>query len=190
MGGHVWLSASEQQRGMAEGRLTSHGLALEYISRISQLDAGGPRLRSVLEVNPEALSVAEALDRERGEVGPRGPLHGVCVLLKDNIDTADTMHTTAGSFALVDSVPVGDAHIVSRLRDAGAVILGKANLSEWANFRGHSSSGWSGRGGQALNPHVLTMTPSGSSSGSGISVAAALCALAVGSETDGRYPAF
>ena len=182
---HVWLSAVEQQREMEAGRLTSRGLALDYINRIKQLDWGGPRLKSVLEVNPEALEIASALDNERQHTGARSPLHGVCVLLKDNIDTADSMHTTTGSLALLDSVPVDDAHIVTRLRDLGAVILGKANLSEWANFRGESSSGWSARGGQCLNPHVLSITPSGSSSGSGVSVAAALTALAVGSETDG-----
>lgn len=156
-----------------------------YLGRIRDLDRGGPRLRSVLETNPEALVIAAALDAERVATGPRSPLHGVCVLLKDNIDTDDHQHTTAGSLALVDSRPRSDATIVTRLRDAGAVILGKANLSEWANFRGYSSSGWSGRGGQCLNPHVLCHTPSGSSSGSGSSVAAALAPVAIGSETDG-----
>ncbi len=156
-----------------------------YLGRIRDLDRGGPRLRAVLETNPEALGSAAALDAERAATGPRSPLHGVCILLKDNIDTDDQQHTTAGSLALVDSRPRSDATIVTRLKDAGAVILGKANLSEWANFRGNSSSGWSGRGGQCLNPHVLCHTPSGSSSGSGSSVAAALAPVAIGSETDG-----
>jgi amidase len=171
---------------MAEGQVSSRDLALAYMERIKAIDGGGPRLCSILEVNPEALATAEAMDEERAVTGPRGPLHGVCVLLKDNIDTGDSMHTTAGSLALLDSVPGGgDATIVSKLRHAGAVILGKANLSEWANYRGNSSSGWSARGGQCKNPHVLDNTPSGSSSGSGAAVAAALTAVAVGSETDG-----
>ena len=181
-----WLSAAEQQAAMGRGEATAHSLCLTYLHRIRALDAGGPRIKSVLEVNPEALVMAAELDAERAERGPRGPLHGVCVLLKDNIDTGGAMHTTAGSLALLDSRPVADAPIVTALREAGCVILGKANLSEWANLRGTpSSGGWSARGGQCLNPHVLTMSPSGSSSGSGASVAAGLTPLAVGSETDG-----
>ena len=180
----VWLTAAEQQVAMAAGEVTAVELCTLYLQRITDIDRGGPRLNSVLEVSPEALVHAAAADAELQATGPRSALHGICVLLKDNIDT-DTMHTTAGSLALVDSKPLGDAPLVTRLKQAGAVILGKANLSEWANFRGNSSSGWSGRGGQCRNPHVLGHTPSGSSAGSGASVAAALSAVAIGSETDG-----
>lgn len=150
-----------------------------YLARIREID---PRLGAVIEVNPDALAIAEALDR-----GPRrGSLHGVPVLIKDNIDTADRMHTTAGSRALLDAPPPAEAPVVARLRAAGAVILGKTNLSEWANYRSrHSSSGWSGRGGQTRNPYALDRNPSGSSSGSGAGVSANLCAVAVGTETDG-----
>jgi amidase len=181
----AWLTAAEQQAAMTAGEVTAVQLCELYLQRIRDIDRGGPRLRSVLETSPEALGSAAALDAERAASGPRSALHGVCVLLKDNIDTDDQQHTTAGSLALVDSRPRSDATIVTCLKEAGAVILGKANLSEWANFRGNSSSGWSGRGGQCLNPHVLCHTPSGSSSGSGSSVAAALTAVAIGSETDG-----
>ncbi len=140
----------------------------------------------MLELNPDALSIADALDQERKNKGPRGPLHGISVLIKDNIDTADRMSTTAGSLALVGSTPERDSVVAQKLRAAGAVILGKTNLSEWANFRStHSSSGWSGRGGQTKNPYVLDRNPSGSSSGSGAAVASNLCAAAVGTETDG-----
>ena len=157
-----------------------------YLERIESLDRDGPRLRSVIEVNPEAIDIADALDHELRTRGPRGPLHGIPVLLKDNIDTADQMLTTAGSLALVGSRPRQDAFIASRLRDAGAVLLGKANMSEWANFRSsHSSSGWSARGGQCLNPYVLNVTPCGSSSGSATAIAASLASVAVGTETDG-----
>lgn len=181
-----FASAAEQQACMAEGLVTAKELTLAYIERIKSIDGAGPRLCSVLEVNPEAVQIAEQLDAERKAKGPRGPLHGICVLLKDNVDTGDAMHTTAGSLALLDSVPsAGDATITAKLRASGAIILGKCNLSEWANYRGNSSSGWSGRGGQCKNPHVLDNTPGGSSSGSGSSVAAALAAMAIGSETDG-----
>src|SRR5438046_520507 len=157
-----------------------------YAPRIDALDRKGPALRAVLEVNPDALAQAEALDAERKAKGPRGPLHGVPVLVKDNIATRDRMQSTAGSLALVGVAPPRDAFIVERLRASGAVILGKANLSEWANFRStHSSSGWSGRGGQCRNPYALDRTPSGSSSGSGVAVAANLCPVAIGTETDG-----
>ena len=143
-------------------------------------------INSVIEINPDALSIAEQLDRERKERGLRGPLHGIPILIKDNIDTADRMKTTAGSLALVNSRPQQDAFVARRLREAGAVILGKTNLSEWANFRSTSStSGWSARGGQTRNPYVLSRNPCGSSSGSGAAPAANLCAAAIGTETDG-----
>jgi amidase len=166
---------------------TSHDLVQRYLDRIEQIDRRGPALRSVIEVNPDALAIADALDAEAKSKGSRGPLHGVPVLIKDNIDTADRMKTTAGSLALLDApVPKHDAPLVARLRSAGAVILGKTNLSEWANFRStHSISGWSGRGLQTRNPYALDRNPSGSSSGSGAAVAAELCAMAVGTETDG-----
>ncbi|MCI0573269.1 MAG: amidase [Myxococcaceae bacterium] len=175
------------QEQMASGKESAHSLAERYLARIRELDrAGELPLRSVIELNPEALALAAALDAERKAKGPRGPLHGIPVLLKDNIATADRMQTTAGSLALVGAVPSRDAFIVERLRAAGAVILGKTNLSEWANFRStRSSSGWSGRGGQCRNPYALDRTPSGSSSGSGAAVAANFCAVAVGTETDG-----
>jgi amidase len=171
---------------MADGRLTAAALAERYLDRIGRLDRQGPALRSVIESNPDAVDIAMQLDRERRERGPRGQLHGVPVLLKDNIDTHDRMQTTAGSLALVGEPAPQDATVAARLRRAGAVILGKANLSEWANFRSnHSSSGWSGRGGQCRNPYVLDRTSCGSSSGSAAAVSANLCATALGSETDG-----
>src|SRR5438034_115166 len=177
---------AELQAGMKSGKYTARGLTAAYAQRIDALDRKGPALRAVLEVNPDALVQAEALDAERKAKGPRGPLHGVPVLVKDNIATRDRMQSTAGSLALVGVAPPRDAFIVERLRASGAVILGKANLSEWANFRStHSSSGWSGRGGQCRNPYALDRTPSGSSSGSGVAVAANLCAVAIGTETDG-----
>ena len=177
---------AELQAGMKSGKYTARGLTAAYVQRIDALDRKGPALRAVLEVNPDALAQAEALDAERKAKGPRGPLHGVPVLVKDNIATRDRMQSTAGSLALVGVVPPRDAFIVERLRASGAVILGKANLSEWANFRStHSSSGWSGRGGQCRNPYALDRTPSGSSSGSGVAVAANLCPVAIGTETDG-----
>src|SRR5262249_22633436 len=152
-------------------------------ARIAAVDRVGPRLRSVIEINPDALVIAEALDKERKEKGPRGPMHGIPVLVKDNIDTADKMATTAGSVALVGSKPPSDSFIVKKLREAGAVLLGKTNLSEWANIRSNrSTSGWSGRGGQTRNPYALDRNPSGSSSGSGAAVSANLCAVAVGTE--------
>jgi amidase len=168
------------------GQFTARGLTQYYLSRIDTIDRSGPGVNSVIEINPAALKIADDLDRERRAKGPRGPLHGVPVLIKDNIATADAMQTTAGSLALVGSRPPKDAFVVTRLRTAGAVIVGKTNCSEWANFRGrHSTSGWSGRGGQTRNPYALDRNPSGSSSGSGAGVAANLCALAVGTETDG-----
>jgi amidase len=171
---------------MSAGRLTAAALTRLYLQRIRHLDQHGPKINSVIELNPEAESLAQGLDKERKARGPRGPLHGIPVLIKDNIATHDKMMTTAGSLALAGSVPPADAFLVQRLRAAGAVVLGKTNLSEWANFRSsHSTSAWSGRGGLTLNPYVLDRNPSGSSSGSGAAVAANLCAVAVGTETDG-----
>jgi amidase len=177
---------ADLQAGMASGRMTSHSITQQYIARIEEIDRQGPTLRHVLEANPDALAIADSLDRERKAGRLRGLLHGIPILLKDNIDTADRMTTTAGSLALEGSIPLQDAFIAAKLRSAGAVLLGKTNLSEWANFRStHSSSGWSGRGGQAKNPYVLDRNPCGSSSGSGGAVSANLCAGAIGTETDG-----
>jgi amidase len=177
---------ADLQDAMKSGRLTARSIAEKYLKRIEAIDRNGPAVNAVIEVNPEALSIAETLDRERGEKGPRGPLHGIPILIKDNIDTADRMMTTAGSLALVGSAPSRDAFVAGKLREAGAVILGKTNLSEWANFRStRSSSGWSGRGGQTRNPYALDRNPCGSSSGSGAATAANLCAAAIGTETDG-----
>jgi len=175
------------QAGLSAERWTSLELVRRYQARIQALDQAGPKLNSVIELNPEAMAIARALDAERKAGKVRGPLHGIPVLIKDNIDTADRMKTTAGSLALADApAPKEDAFIVKQLREAGAVLLGKTNLSEWANLRStRSSSGWSGRGGQTRNPYALDRSPSGSSSGSGAAVAASLCAVAVGTETDG-----
>jgi amidase len=174
------------QDGMKSGRLSARGIAKAYLDRIAALDRKGPALRAILETNPEALSIADAMDAERRQGKVRGPLHGIPVVIKDNIDTHDRMQTTAGSLALEGNIALRDAFIVERLRAAGAVIIAKANLSEWANFRSsRSSSGWSGRGRQCRNPYVLDRTPSGSSSGSAVATSANLCAVAVGTETDG-----
>ena len=180
------LTISELQDGLKSGRFTSRSLAQKYIDRIDEIDKSGPTINSVIEINPDALSIAESLDRERHEKAARGPLHGIPILIKDNIDTADRMMTTAGSLALVGSRPVQDSFVAKKLRESGAVILGKTNLSEWANFRStHSTSGWSGRGGQTKTPYAMDRNPCGSSSGSGAAVAANLCAAAIGTETDG-----
>src|SRR2546425_7505286 len=177
---------ADLQQRMASGRDTARSIAEKYLARIDAVDRSGPALHSVIEINPDALAIADRLDTERRSGQTRGPLHGIPILLKDNIATADKLMTTAGSLALAGVTPPKDAFIVQRLRAAGAVILGKTNLSEWANFRStHSSSGWSGRGGQTKNPYALDRNPSGSSSGSGAAVAASLCAVAIGSETDG-----
>ena len=177
---------ADLQSAMASGRRTARSITQLYLDRIAELDRKGPTLRHVIEVNPDALAMADSLDRERKAGRVRGPLHGIPMLLKDNVDTADRMMTTAGSLALAGSIPAQDSTVAAKLRNAGAVFLGKANLSEWANFRStHSTSGWSGRGGQARNPYVLDRNPCGSSSGSGGAVAANLCALAIGTETDG-----
>ena len=180
------LTLDQLQDGMQRGVWSARTAAEAYLARIDELDARGPALRAVLEVNPDALAIADELDRERREAGPRGPLHGVPVLLKDNIDTADRMTTTAGSLALVGSIAEEDSEVAGRLRRAGAVLLGKANLSEWANFRStRSSSGWSARGGQCRNPYALDRNPCGSSSGSAVAVAANLAMIAIGTETNG-----
>jgi len=180
------VTVSQLQDGMRTGHWTARALAEQYLARIDAMDQKGPSLHAVIETNPDALAIADALDAERRTKGARGPLHGIPVLVKDNIDTADRMHTSAGSLALAASTASRDSSVAQRLRDAGAVILGKTNLSEWANFRGrHSISGWSGRGGQCRNPYVLDRSPSGSSSGSAAAAAASLCAVAVGTETDG-----
>lgn len=176
----------ELQNAMTNGKTTAQQLVRLYLARIAAIDNAGPQLNSVIELNPDALTIAAALDAERKAKGPRGPLHGIPVLLKDNIATADKMQTTAGSLALMGMKPPRDAALVTRLRDAGAVILGKTNLSEWANIRStRSTSGWSARGGLTLNPYALDRNTSGSSSGSGASMAASLAAVAVGTETDG-----
>jgi amidase len=177
---------AELAAGLEAGRFTSHELTEAYLARIEALDAGGPELRSVIETNRDALAIADSRDQERRAGQPHGPLQGIPMLVKDNIDTGDRMHTTAGSLALLDSKPPQDAPVVERLRDAGAVLLGKTNLSEWANIRStRSSSGWSAIGGQCRNPYATDRSPCGSSSGSGVAVSANLCAAAIGTETDG-----
>jgi len=174
------------QSRMRSGELGARKIAEKYLERISTVDKHGPSINSVIELNPDAVAIADELDKERKVKGPRGPMHGIPVLIKDNIDTADRMATTAGSMAMIGSKPPKDAFIVQRLREAGAVILGKTNLSEWANIRSsHSTSGWSGRGGLTRNPYALDRNPCGSSSGSGAAVSANLCAVAIGTETDG-----
>jgi amidase len=179
-------TVTDLQSAMVSGRLTAHAITEKYLARIEAIDKHGPAINSVIEVNPDALSIAKELDRERKQKHVRGPLHGVPILIKDNIDTADRMMTTAGSLALVGSKPPKDSMVAQKLREAGAVILGKTNLSEWANIRSNqSSSGWSGRGGQTKNPYVLDRNPCGSSSGAGAGVSANLCAIAIGTETDG-----
>jgi amidase len=180
------LTMEDIRQGLAGGRFTVRSLTEAYLTRIAAIDKQGPALNAVIEINPDALAIAGDLDAELKAKGPRGPLHGVPVLIKDNIDTADRMHTSAGSLALAGSIPQRDAFIAARLRASGAVILGKTNMSEWANFRStHPVSGWSGRGGLTRYPYALNRNPSGSSSGSGVAAAANLCAVAVGTETDG-----
>jgi amidase len=174
------------QNGMKSGQFTAHSIAQKYLDRIAEIDQQGPAINSVIEVNPDALSIADSLDDERKSKGLRGPLHGIPVLIKDNIGTHDRMMTTAGSLALSGFTPTKDSGVARRLREAGAVILGKTNLSEWANFRStHSSSGWSGRGGQTHNPYAIDRNPCGSSSGSGAAASANLAAITIGTETDG-----
>jgi amidase len=179
-------TVGDLQAHMAAGRTTSASLCAAYLRRVESIDRAGPMLRSVIEVNPEAVAIAEARDAERRAGRVRGPLHGIPVLIKDNIATHDRMSTTAGSLALDGVIAPRDAFLVAKLREAGAVILGKTNLSEWANFRStQSSSGWSGRGGQCRNPYALDRNPCGSSSGTGAAIAASLAAVGIGTETDG-----
>jgi amidase len=180
------ITVNELREGMESGRLTARGIVDAYLARIEMLDRSGPELRAILEINPEARATADSLDAERRAGRVRGALHGIPVLLKDNIDTADRLTTTAGALALEGSIAPRDAFIVERLRAEGVIILGKANLSEWANFRStRSSSGWSARGGQVRNPYALDRSPCGSSSGSAAAVSANLAPLAIGTETDG-----
>ncbi len=180
------ITIAELQDGMKSGKFTARSLVEKYTSRIEEIDKTGPGVNAVIEMNPEAEAIADALDQERKTKGPRGPLHGIPVLIKDNIDTADRMMTTAGSLALVGSKPAKDSFVAQRLRAAGAVILGKTNLSEWANIRSsHSTSGWSGRGGLTRNPYALDRNPCGSSSGTGAGISANLAAAGIGTETDG-----
>ncbi|HXR98021.1 MAG TPA: amidase [Terriglobales bacterium] len=180
------LPLADLASGQKAGRYTAEGLTKSYLGRIAEIDSSGPGIHSVIETNPEALGIAAQLDRERAAGHVRGPLHGIPILIKDNIDTADQMQTTAGSLALLGSKPARDSAVAARLRAAGAVILGKTNLSEWANIRSsHATSGWSGRGGQTHNPYALDRNPCGSSSGSGAATSASLCAAAIGTETDG-----
>jgi len=180
------ITIDDVQKAFLSGQYSSRSLAEKYLARIQEIDKAGPMVNSVIELNPEALQIADALDQERKAKGPRGPLHGIPLLIKDNIDTGDRMNTTAGSLALLGSRPANDAFVAAQLRNAGAVILGKTNLSEWANIRcSHSTSGWSGRGGLTRNPYALDRNPCGSSSGTGAAVSANLCVAGVGTETDG-----
>src|ERR1044072_2556167 len=177
---------AELQEAMRSGKQTARSIAEAYLERIQDVDKQGVALNSVIELNPDAIAIADELDKERKAGRVRGPLHGIAILIKDNIDTGDRMLTTAGSLALVGQPAPRDAYIVEKLRESGAVILGKTNLSEWANFRSKdSTSGWSARGGLTRNPYALDRNPSGSSSGSGAAVSANLCAAAIGTETDG-----
>ena len=179
-------TVADLQESMESGQRTARSITELYLGRIEALDRQGPDLGSIIETNPQALEIADQLDAERRSGGPRGPLLGIPVIIKDNIDTADQMTTTAGSLALEDSIPAQDSSVAQKLREAGAIILAKANLSEWANFRSTmSSSGWSGRGGQCRNPYALDRNPCGSSSGSAAAIAANFGALAIGTETDG-----
>jgi amidase len=184
------ITIADLQDGMKSGKFTARSLVEKYSARIEEIDSNkdknGPAINSILEMNPDALSIAESLDQERKANKTRGPLHGIPVLIKDNIDTADRMMTTAGSLALLGSKPLQDSYVAQKLRAAGAVILGKTNLSEWANIRcSHSTSGWSGRGGLTRNPYALDRNPCGSSSGTGAGISANLCAVGIGTETDG-----
>src|ERR1700720_1311509 len=180
------ITVGELQDGMTSGRFTAHSITEKYLARIDAIDKHGPAINSVIEVNPDALDIAKGLDKERKQKHLRGPLHGIPVLIKDNIDTSDRMMTTAGSLAMVGSKPPKDSTVAQKLREAGAVILGKTNLSEWANIRSNqSTSGWSGRGGQTKNPYVLDRNPCGSRSGAGAGISSNLAAAGVGTETDG-----
>lgn len=174
------------QQGYKDGSYTIKELVQTYLDRIEEIDKNGPRLNSIIQINPDALQIAEDLDKEMRAGNIRGPMHGIPVVLKDNIDTRDNMATTAGSRALMGSHPLKDSFIARQLKDAGAIIIAKANLSEWANFRGElSSSGWSGVGGQTKNPYILSRNPCGSSSGSAVAISANLTMIAIGTETNG-----
>ncbi|MDP9194999.1 MAG: amidase [Acidobacteriota bacterium] len=180
------MTIAAMQDGMRSGTLTARRLTELYLVRIAAMDKRGPAVNAIIELNPDALSIADSLDAERKAGRVRGPMHGIPIVIKDNIDTADRMHTTAGSLALADSIASRDAHVVKRLREAGAVILGKTNLSEWANFRStHGTSGWSARGGLTRNPYALNRNACGSSTGTGAAIAASFAAVGVGTETDG-----
>jgi amidase len=180
------ITIDELQQKMQSGEYTARSIAETYLKRIEAIDNNGPTINSVIEINPDALAIADAMDTERKAGKVRGPMHGIPAIIKDNIDTADIMLTTAGALALEGNIASADAFIVKKLRESGAVLLGKANLSEWANFRSNrSASGWSSRGGQTRNPYVLDRNPCGSSSGSGVAVAANLCAVTIGTETNG-----
>jgi amidase len=180
------ITIDDVRKGFESGQYSSRSLTEKYLARIHEIDKAGPMLNAVIEINPDALRIAEALDQERKAKGPRGPLHGIPILLKDNIDVGGRMQTTAGSLALAGSPAPRDAFVAAQLRKAGAVVLGKTNLSEWANIRSsHSTSGWSGRGGLTRNPYALDRNPCGSSSGTGAGVSANLCVAGVGTETDG-----
>ena len=180
------LSIADIAAQMKHGELTSHALVQQYLDRIAKIDKSGPAINAIIELNPDALAIADAMDAERKHGKVRGPLHGVPVLIKDNIDTHDKMHTSAGSLALADSIPSKDSAVAAQLRKAGAVIIGKTNLSEWANARSaHSTSGWSARGGLTKNPYALDRNACGSSAGTGAAIAANLATVGVGTETDG-----
>lgn len=180
------ITIPQLQEGMKSGKFTARSLVEKYLERIDDIDKRGPAVNAIIELNPDAPSIADTLDQERTAKGPRGPLHGIPMLIKDNIDTADRMMTTAGSLALLGSKPPKDSFVAQKLRAAGAVILGKTNLSEWANIRSsHSTSGWSGRGGLTKNPYALDRNPCGSSSGTGAGISANLAAIGIGTETDG-----
>jgi len=180
------VTVQEMQKGMESGKYTAKLLTELYLKRIEDIDKNGPKVNSVIEVNPDAIAIAEQLDKERSEGNIRGPLHGIPIMIKDNIDTGDQMQTTAGALVLEGSKAAEDAFIIKKLRESGAVLLGKTNLSEWANFRStRSSSGWSGRGRQTRNPYILDRNPCGSSAGSGAAVSANLCAITIGTETNG-----
>jgi amidase len=180
------ITIDELHAGFKSSKYTARSITEKYMQRIKEIDKSGPAINSIIQLNPDALKIADELDKELKEKGPRSAMHGIPVLIKDNIDTADNMETTAGSLALVGSKPEKDSFVVKQLRDAGALILGKTNLSEWANMRStHSTSGWSGRGGLTKNPYALDRNTSGSSSGSGAAAAANLCGVAIGTETDG-----
>lgn len=177
---------ADLQAGMRNGRYTARSVTEMYLGRIDEIDKQGPSVNAVIELNPNAFTIADQLDKERASGNVRSPMHGIPVLIKDNIGTSDKMTTTAGSLALEGSIPARDSYVAQKLRESGAIILGKTNLSEWANFRSsRSTSGWSGRGGQTRNPYALDRNPSGSSSGSGVAAAASLCAVTIGTETNG-----